>query len=79
MLEAEEEAKYRQGLGKAISTLRSSKYGVREFARIAGIEHHQLLNIESGKVDIRLSTLRKISKGLGVEPKELLDFSNCDV
>ena len=69
------EQNYKEKLGKTIERLRTAKkYGVREFALIAEIEHHQLINIEKGRVDIRLSTLIKIAKGLQVQPKELLDF-----
>lgn len=66
---------FKEILGKKIERLRTQKkFGVREFALVADIEHHQLINIEKGRVDIRLSTLLKIAKGLGVEAKELLDF-----
>jgi transcriptional regulator with XRE-family HTH domain len=66
---------FKEALGKKIEKMRTQKgFGVREFALIADIEHHQLINIEKGRVDIRISTLVKIAKGLGVEAKELLDF-----
>lgn len=66
---------FKETLGKKIEKVRNQKgFGVREFALLADIEHHQLINIEKGRVDIRLSTLLKIAKGLGVDAKELLDF-----
>lgn len=66
---------FKEILGKKIEFLRIQKsFGVRQFALIAEIEHHQLINIEKGRVDIRMSTLIKIAKALGVEAKELLDF-----
>jgi len=66
---------FKEALGNRIEHLRNQRnFGVREFALMAELEHHQLINIEKGRVDIRLSTLLKIAKGLGVEPKELLDF-----
>lgn len=66
----------RQRLGAKIEELRSSKnFGVREFALIAEIEHHQLINIEKGRVDLRLKTLRKIAIGLDVEIQELFNFN----
>ena len=66
---------FQGNLGKKIESLRLKKnWGVREFAIIAEIEHPQLINIEKGRVDVRLSTLIKIAKGLQVEVKELLDF-----
>jgi transcriptional regulator with XRE-family HTH domain len=62
-------------LGEKIEELRSSKnLGVREFALIAEIEHHQLINIEKGRVDLRLKTLRKIAIGLDIEIQELFNF-----
>ena len=66
---------FKETLGKRIEHLRTQRnFGVREFALMAELEHHQLINIEKGRVDIRLSTLLKIAKGLGIESKELLDF-----
>jgi transcriptional regulator with XRE-family HTH domain len=66
---------FKQKLGQMIELRRESmNYGVREFARIAQIEHHQLINIEKGRVDVRLSTLIKIAAGLGTEVKQLIDF-----
>ena len=66
---------FQETLGKKIQSLRlEKKLGVREFAIIAEIEHPQLINIEKGRVDVRLGTLIKIAKGFGVEVKELLDF-----
>lgn len=66
---------FKMKFGKKVESLRNTKeYGVREFALLAEIEHHQLINIEKGRVDLRLSTIVKISKALGISPKELLDF-----
>jgi len=72
---SDNEENYKEAFGKKVEQFRLSKdFGLREFALIAGIEHHQLINIEKGRVDVRLSTLLKISKGLEIEPKDLLDF-----
>lgn len=66
---------FKKRLGKKIESLRVAKnLGVREFALIADIEHHQLINIEKGRVDIRLKTLRKIAEGFSLSSKDLLDF-----
>ncbi|MGF7079053.1 helix-turn-helix domain-containing protein [Mucilaginibacter sp. UYCu711] len=66
---------FKEILGEKIANLRvDKKYSTRQFALLADMEHHQLINIEKGRVDIRLSTLMKISKVLEVQPKELLDF-----
>ena len=62
-------------LGERIEKLRlQNKKGVREFALLADIEHHQLINIEKGRVDPRTSTLRKISLALGIKLKDLVDI-----
>ena len=74
MFENEEEEVFKRKLGGRIFNLRSPNYSVREFARIANIEQLQLINIEKGRVDIRISTLKKIAKGLGLKPKDLLNF-----
>jgi transcriptional regulator with XRE-family HTH domain len=66
---------FKEILGEKIENLRTDKkYSTRQFALLAEMEHHQLINIEKGRVDIRLSTLIKIAKVLEVHPKELLDF-----
>ena len=70
-----ENVDFKEALGKKIEKLRIARnWGVREFAIKAGIEHPQLINIEKGRLDIRLTTLIKIARGLEIEPKELLDF-----
>lgn len=69
------EKTFKEILGEKIQALRSNlNYSTRQFALLAEMEHHQIINIEKGRVDIRLSTLLKIAKVLEVEPKELLDF-----
>lgn len=65
----------KEKLGQRVESLRTQKgYGVREFALLAEIEHHQLINIEKGRVDPRYSTLIKIAKALEIKTKDLLDF-----
>lgn len=66
---------HKEKLGKRIAQFREEKeYGVRQFALLCDIEHHQLINIEKGRVDPRYSTLLKISKGLGIHVSDLLNF-----
>ncbi len=66
---------YKTRLGERIKSLRIAKaYKVREFAMLADIEHHQLINIEKGRVDARYSTLLKISIALDIPISKLLDF-----
>ncbi|SDF26509.1 DNA-binding transcriptional regulator, XRE-family HTH domain [Mucilaginibacter pineti] len=72
---AEPEKTFKEILGERINERRAIKnLSTRQFALLAEIEHHQLINIEKGRVDIRLSTLMKIAKTLDTSAKELLDF-----
>lgn len=66
----------RSNLGDRIKTLRKKKdLSIRQFALLAEIEHPQLINIEKGRVDLKLSTLNKIAKGFEIDLKSLFDFS----
>jgi len=59
---------YQVALGQHIRTIRIAKdLSIRKLAISAEIEHHQLINIEKGRVDMRLSTLVKIAKALNIE------------
>jgi transcriptional regulator with XRE-family HTH domain len=63
----------KEKLGERIRLLRQEKeMSIRQFALLAEIEHPQLINIEKGRVDVKLSTLNKISKGLNITVDELL-------
>ncbi len=67
----------KEQLGKRIKELREERgFGVRQFALIAEIEHPQLINIEKGRVDLKLATIHKIAIALKVHPKELFEI-NC--
>jgi len=64
-------------LGDRIRSLREEKgVSIRKFALLAGIEHPQLINIEKGRIDLKLSTLHKISKALDIELFKLFKFSS---
>ena len=54
-------------LGERIRLLREEKgFSIRQFALRAEIEHPQLINIEKGRVDLKLGTLLKISVAMDV-------------
>jgi transcriptional regulator with XRE-family HTH domain len=38
------------------------------------LDDSQISKIEHGKKNVQISTIFELAKGLGVEPKELLDF-----
>lgn len=60
-------------IGKEIARLRIEKgLTIRELAENTGIVFTAFPNIESGKTDIRIGTLERIAKGLGVTPSEII-------
>jgi len=62
-------------LGEHIRALRKEKgFSIRQFALQAGIEHPQLINIEKGRIDLKLSTLNKISCALDIELSKMFHF-----
>lgn len=62
-------------LGKQIEKLRKKlNLSYRQLAQRCDVDHSNLSKIEKGEINIQLSTLLEISKGLEVHPKELLDF-----
>lgn len=66
-------------IGKRIKELREGKgYSVRKLALLADMEHQQILAIEKGDTDFRLSTLVKLSNALEVAPSELLLASTSE-
>lgn len=66
-------------IGKRIKELREGNgYSVRKLALLAGMEHQQILAIEKGDTDIRMSTLVKLSNALEVPPNKLLLDSNSE-
>ncbi len=67
--------KYLVDLGSRIKKLREKKgLDQKSFAFDCGVGRTQLYMIENGKTNPRLSTLLKISDGLGVTISELLSF-----
>jgi len=69
------DAEFQKSLGEKIGAIRLEKdLSVRKLALLADMEHHQLLKVEKGSVDIRLSTLRKLATALAVRERDLLDF-----
>lgn len=66
---------YKEMLGERVRSLREKReLSVRAFALVADIEHHQLINIEKGRVDVRYSTIIKLAVAFEIQPKDLLSF-----
>jgi transcriptional regulator with XRE-family HTH domain len=61
--------------GAKLKKIRTEKtLSLRELAARCDLDDSNISKIENGKVNIQLSTIFELAKGLGVEPKELLDF-----
>ena len=59
--------------GRIIRTIRSEKdLSMRDIEAISGIDNSKISKIEAGKVNVSLSTLVGLARGLGVHPSELL-------
>lgn len=62
-------------LGQRIKTLRDEKsWTLRDLEDYAEIDNSDLSKYESGNVDIRFTTLYKLSQALGVKLTDLVDF-----
>jgi HTH-type transcriptional repressor of puuD len=46
----------------------------RKLAQKCDIDHSNISKIEKGEVDLRISTIQELAKGLKVHPQELFDF-----
>jgi transcriptional regulator with XRE-family HTH domain len=61
--------------GSNLKKIREEKgFSLRELSTKCDIDDSKISKIENGKFNIQLSTLIELAKGLGIEPKELLDF-----
>lgn len=61
--------------GKKIQKLRKERgLSYRKLAQQCNIDYSDLSKIEKGKVNVQLSTIVELSKGLEVHPSSLFDF-----
>jgi transcriptional regulator with XRE-family HTH domain len=61
--------------GAHLRKIRDGKgLSLRELATKCDLDSSQISKIENGTWDVQLSTIFELAKGLGVEPKDLLDF-----
>lgn len=61
--------------GLHLKQLRESKgLSLRELAAKCDLDSSKISKMENGKTNLQLSSMFELAKGLGVEPKELLDF-----
>lgn len=67
--------KYLKDFGKNLRKLRLAKDLTQEIlSEEAGIGRNQVGMIERGEINVTISTIKKLAKKLGVQPKDLLDF-----
>jgi transcriptional regulator with XRE-family HTH domain len=65
----------KERFGSHLKKIRESKgYTLLELDYRCELNESNISKMENGKFDIRLSTIFELAKGLGVAPKELLDF-----
>jgi transcriptional regulator with XRE-family HTH domain len=61
--------------GLHIKKIRESKgYSLIDVDRRCELDESNISKMENGKINIQLSTIFELAKGLNVEPKDLLDF-----
>ncbi len=51
--------------------------GLRELARASGVTHVTIIQIEHGRQIPRLSTIRKLSRTLDIDAKEVTEFAKA--
>jgi len=65
----------KEKFGFHIKRIRESKgYSLIDVDRRCDLDESNISKMENGKINIQLSTIFELAKGLGVEPRELLDF-----
>lgn len=61
--------------GKHLEKVRKSKeMSLRDVASMCSLDNSNISKMEKGKLNITLATIIELAKGLGVHPKELLDY-----
>ncbi len=70
---------YQKALGRNLRRLRHKKSLTQEYLSLeSSISRSHIAMIESGKRDVTISTLFKISRAMKITLKELFDFDNLD-
>lgn len=67
--------KYLKAFGNNLKKLRKANGMSQEALYLeAGLGKNQVGLIERGEINISLCTIKKLAEGLGVKPKDMLDF-----
>ncbi|MEQ1586824.1 MAG: helix-turn-helix transcriptional regulator [Cyclobacteriaceae bacterium] len=62
--------------GRKLSGIRKArKLSFRKLATLCDLDYSDIKKFEKGEVNITISTLIELSIGLGIHPKELLNFN----
>lgn len=74
-MKSKQTEKYLTKLGEHIKQLRESQgLSYRELSARCSIEPGRIHDIETGKLNITVSTVVELAAGLGVHPTEILNF-----
>lgn len=66
-----------KSFGTHLKNIRNEKkISLRVLEQLSNIDYSQIHRIEKGETAPSLITLLYLAKGLGIDPKELLDFLN---
>lgn len=61
--------------GKQVEKFRTEKnLSYRQLAQRCEIDHSNISKIEKGEINVRLTTILELARGLEKQPKELLNF-----
>jgi transcriptional regulator with XRE-family HTH domain len=68
-------ADFQISLGKQIEKLRTlQKLSLRQLAQRCDLDHSDIAKYEKGEINIKLTTIYELTKGLQLKPKDVFDF-----
>ncbi|PAM94190.1 transcriptional regulator [Flavobacterium sp. IR1] len=75
MIDNAEKVDFQIKFGKKIEKFRlDQNLSYRQLAHRCDIDHSNISKIEKGEINIQLSSMLQLAKGLNIHPKEFLDF-----
>ncbi|OXA92552.1 helix-turn-helix domain-containing protein [Flavobacterium hercynium] len=75
MIDNAEKVDFQIKFGKQIEKFRlDQNLSYRQLAQRCDIDHSNISKIEKGEINIQLSSMLQLAKGLNIHPKEFLDF-----
>ncbi|MDF0718793.1 helix-turn-helix transcriptional regulator [Kaistella sp. PBT33-4] len=70
-----EKLEFQKAVGLQIEKFRNQQgLSYRQLAQRCEVDHSNISKMEKGEIDMRISTLMEIAKGLSIHPTELLNF-----